>query len=264
MKLTANIMVYNEEFWISKQLPHIYDFFDEIIICDGCEVNNTPNSHGFFTPNDNGLSSDNTKGVIEAFPDPDNKIRYIEHGVCGNKLELNKIMYDKSTSDYVWLIDADEFYLLDKMSGIKKYLIENTEINQINFRMRHFIDFDSCIHMEGGERWGDNIDICRIFRKEVGNNFTTHRPPTIQFKTAGRIIGRDESLTNRWIMYHYPYVFEWQVERKSIFYPNGQELKRLISSWRENHNIPLLYGSKTIPFSGKHPEVIDKYLKGKI
>lgn len=261
MKLTAIILALNEEFWLRLQLDHIYDFFDEILIIEGTERK----SGGHGVPNEfvskDGLSVDRTKVVIESFDDKDNKIKHIRHGFCNDKVELCNIAYEQSTGDYVWEIDADEFYPLGMMNSIKNYLINNTDVNQINFRMLFFLDFENCIHGRQGERWGDNIDICRIFRKETGNKFISHRPPVIKYNTPGRIIMRDESLKNSWVMYHYGYVFDWQVERKAKFYPDGYMYRQLWDAWKKDHNKPFMRGSKTELFGGKVPEVIEKYIE---
>jgi hypothetical protein len=263
VKLSANIMALNEDFWIDKQLNHIYDFFDEIVICEGTELKTSSGRIGFERDavSVDGLSTSNMAEVIESFPDPDNKIKYIKIGICNNKVDMNNVMYNNSTGDYVWEIDADEFYHHETMDNIKNYLSSNKDVNQINFRMHHFIDFNNSIHRDGGEGWGDNAAVCRIFRKEVGNRFITHRPPTITYKTPGKIITREESLQNGWIMYHYGYVFDSQVERKTSYYPDGEEKEELIKKWRLDHTQPLINGSKTKEFTGKHPEIIEKYIK---
>jgi hypothetical protein len=263
MKITAFILALNEEFWLDLQLKHIYDFFDEIIIIEGTEIK----SNGFGVPKEyvskDGLSIDRTKEVIESFNDDKNKIKYIRHGFCNDKTELCNIAYNESKGDYVWQIDADEFYTLDMMKNIKNYLTTNN-INQINFRMFFFLDFHNCIHGKQGAIWGDNIDICRIFRKEQGNRFNGHRPPSINYKNNGRVIKRDESLANGWVMYHYGYVFDWQIERKSKFYPDGGSYKVLWDQWKRDHNKPFMRGSRTRLFKGQQPEIITSYLEKKI
>lgn len=262
MRLSANIMVYNESFWLKKQLEHIYDFFDEIIICEGVERKLHNRDIGVQDiAIKNNLSDDITLQILKKFKDPHKKIKFIPYGLCDNKVELTKAMYANSIGDYVWEIDADEFYHIKTMKDIKEHLSKNPDINQINFRMYHFIDLNNYIHGENGKNWGDNIPIRRIFRNEKGNNFVSHRPPTINYKTKGRVIDREDSLKLGWVMYHYGYVFDWQVNKKATYYPDGQVMKNLKEVWKKDHSKPLLYGSKTEEFKGEHPEIIEKYLK---
>lgn len=262
VSISANIMLINEEFWIQKQLEYIYDFFDEIVICEGCELKNYPSDIGFNKGiTDHGFSTDRTREIIENFPDPENKIKFITQGFCNDKVQLSQQMYEISTGDYVWQIDCDEFYTHNCRNEIKDFLTSNKDVNQINFRMYHFIDFNNCIHGENGKSWGDNIPIRRVFRKETDNNFISHRPPTINYRTPGRVVDRDQSLNYGWVMHHYGYVFDWQVNKKANYYPDGKMMKRLKEAWKKDHTLPLLYGSKTEPFKGKHPEIIERFLK---
>jgi hypothetical protein len=63
-----------------------------------------------------GLSLDNCSAQIRLFPDPLNKIRYIQHGWTGSggeaaKSEMRNRYLERCTSDLLLVIDADEFYL---------------------------------------------------------------------------------------------------------------------------------------------------------
>ena len=267
LKITAGIIVLNEEFWLKLQLQYIYNFFDEIIICEGAEIRNKISNFGavkgLYT--DDGLSIDRTFEIIKNFPDPDNKIIYHRYGFCNNKNDMFNWIYENATCDYLWHIDADEFYYYKVMKDVKEFLINNTDVNQINFRMYHFWgSFDDCIHGVGGKNWGDNVPICRVFRVEQSNKFISHRPPTIKYYTPGKIINRDETYSKGWVMYHYGYVFEWQLNIKEKFYPDGDIYRKCFDNWKKNKNAKLIKGSQTIPFENEHPEIIQKYLKGEI
>ena len=63
-----------------------------------------------------GLSLDNCASQIRLFPDPENKLRYIQHGwtVCDGeaaKSEMRNRYLESCASDLLLVIDADEFYL---------------------------------------------------------------------------------------------------------------------------------------------------------
>jgi hypothetical protein len=257
MKISANILALNEEFWIKLQLDHIYDFFDEIVICEGAEKGRVKKPFC----DDDGLSVDNMKEVIENYPDPQNKIKYKRFGWCADKVNMCNWMYQNSIGDYVWQIDSDEFYLLDVMQKIKTYLETHEDVNQIEFRVYHFWSgFTDCIHGPGST-WGDDGPWKRIFRREENNKLVTHRPPTVKYKTKGRTITRNDSYNQKWVLYHYGYVFAWQFKFKDMYY-GFKKYRTLRDAWKKNKKQPLVRGSRTMKFNGEHPEIIKKLLNG--
>jgi len=63
-----------------------------------------------------GLSLDNCASQIRLFPDPSNKLRFVQHGwtVCDGeaaKSEMRNRYLESCSSDLLLVIDADEFYL---------------------------------------------------------------------------------------------------------------------------------------------------------
>ena len=243
-------MVFNEAFWIEQQLNHIYEIFDEIIICDGAERKHN-SGHGISNPPPSGKSTDNLNVILDKFDDYQNKIKYIPYGLCNDKVEMCNEMYSKSSSEYIWEIDADEFYHITTMKEILE-LLKTTNINQINFPLLHFIDFNHIIAHNNTNKWGADGNVRRIFKHEPNNKFISHRPPTINYKSNGKIITGNESKTKNWLLYHYSYVFDWQRQRKATFYPNGNKVHTDIKSWMHDHT-KKINNSSTEPFIGNHP-----------
>ena len=134
-KITVGIIALNEEEYIEYSLKNIYDTADEIIIVEGStklwrEAN--PD-----TVKSDGSSIDKTAEIIKNFPDPENKITLIQ-GKWEDKLEMRNQYMQKAKGDYIWLVDADEFYKKEDQKKLRKFLIENPDVEEVRWPFRNF------------------------------------------------------------------------------------------------------------------------------
>ena len=106
-------------FW--AQLEHLYSFSDEIFITEGA----TKASDHYWDGDtswltSDGHSTDETISIIKSFPDPQNKITLIQKdGFWNGKTEMCNEWSKRATGNYLWQIDADEFYLRKDILKIK-------------------------------------------------------------------------------------------------------------------------------------------------
>lgn len=280
MKIDFVMIVFNADPFIKLNLENLYPFANRIIIIEG------PVLHyqklGFKS------STDNTIKNIKEFPDPENKI-FLESACWNSKNEMVKAQEKYFNGDFVWAIDADEFYKKEDTEKVIKYLKENSNCYSMAFRLRSFFGgFER--YISGFE---ENFEVIRIQRITKGSYWKTHRPPTMWFmpenKTCKEIGHIDHYTTDNWgiRIYHYSHVFPSQVKAKMAYYysrdPNGIIKKywdNLYVPWMKakteqeklnieilpqfqgvQENTPQIRGEAyTKQFDNEHPEIIKKYM----
>jgi hypothetical protein len=104
----------NEEEFIGAWLSYHYDVFDRIILCEGAA-----RDYPRVAVTADGLSADRTAELIRAFPDPEDKIAFVQHGWAGPeqnpddsvpaKIELRNGYATLIDEGYVFTLDVDEF-----------------------------------------------------------------------------------------------------------------------------------------------------------
>jgi Glycosyl transferase family 2 len=104
----------NEEAFIGSWLEYHYEAFDRIILCEGA-ARDYPRP----TVTADGLSADRTAAVIRAFPDPQAKLTFVQHGWAGPphnpddsipaKIGLRNAYAALIDDGYVFTLDVDEF-----------------------------------------------------------------------------------------------------------------------------------------------------------
>jgi hypothetical protein len=102
MKTTFATICLNEAEFIGLNLRQHYDHCDEWIIVEGADKR-------YPRATEQGLSVDDTAEIIRSFPDPDKKIRFIQHGWAADKCELRNRYADWCDDGVVVVFDADEF-----------------------------------------------------------------------------------------------------------------------------------------------------------
>jgi len=121
LKLTALMIVINEEDWVWWSLRSIYDVVDHIVIVEGVAKDKWKEFGSF---DRFGLSLDNTEGEIERFIeeyDSEGKIKYIQAGfqpTIGTLRELALRECPKDT-DYILVADADHLYDESQLQQVK-------------------------------------------------------------------------------------------------------------------------------------------------
>lgn len=278
MKISFGMIVFNGDYVLEENLGTIYPFAHEIIISEG------PVKHyqklGF------NQSTDKTIDIIKSFPDPDNKIKLIQEK-WENKDQMCNAFLKPMTGDYVWHVDSDEIYLPSDIEKIIQYLENNkSTCYSMSFKLKSFYGgFHN--YISGFE---ETFEVHRIKKIIPGQSkWKTHRPPTMIWPPTGQTCKQmghvGHHTTDKWgvRIFHYSFVFPTQVKAKTKFYydrdPKGivpQYWDKLFVPWMRAENnedkyiiekptqgvhvwLPHRRGDcYTKPYSGKHPEMIEK------
>ena len=135
----------------------------------------------------NGHSCDGTLEVLRRFQaeeDPEHKLSVVTaedeghpNGFWpGEKHEMSQAYARRTTGNYLWQVDVDEFYLEEDMPRIIALL--ETGITQISFPMLQF--WGGIGFRENGEWLSVYFtQIHRLFAWGEGYCYVTHRPPTV-------------------------------------------------------------------------------------
>lgn len=273
MKITAGTIVFNGEKFmpagmLQAQLQQLYYLADEIIIVEGATkadgVNHYIDGDATWCTED-GRSTDNTVKIIQNFPDPENKITLIEGKSFWNgKTQMCNEWSRRATGDYLWQVDADEFYHRADIDKIK-IILEKYDPTAVHFFANHFWgDYSHCINESSPYTWGNNLPWQRIFKHLPGCKWERHEPPTYILPDGTdcnkvRIVPREETLRVGLKMYHYSYVTPEQIQFKSRFY-NQLWTQETYNQWLRDQTT-LVNGSRTVTFTGQHPEWLRDVIK---
>lgn len=285
IKMSFGIIVFNGGYMLKENLESIYPFAHDIAIVEG------PVS--YYRKLGHKTSTDNTVQIIKSFPDPKNKIKFVQ-GQWNEKDDMCNQYMKMVKGDYIWEIDCDEFYKQEDMENVIKYLSEpKNNCFSMSFRLRSFYG--------GLERYisgfEENFEVHRIKRMIPGKSkYTTHRPPTMLWPPTGKPcinMGKhvDHYMSHKlwgiWI-YHYSHTFPKQVKAKMKYYADldgtGKNIiqdywNRLFVPWMRANTeekkllvekpfkgvqewVPSRRGDAyTAAFKGEHPEVIRKNME---
>ncbi len=118
MHVTVGIICLNESDLIAVNLANHYSIADKIVVVEGAD-------RRFPNATKEGLSTDDTAEIVRAFPDPDRKIAFIQHGWAGCKSELRNRYCELAEDGILLAVDVDEFLspqsaasLLDRLEGL--------------------------------------------------------------------------------------------------------------------------------------------------
>jgi len=270
MKISTGTIVLNAAsilpqgmFW--AQLEHLYSFSDEIFITEGA----TQASDHYWDGDtswltSDGHSTDETINIIKSFPDPQNKITLIQRdGFWNGKTEMCNEWSKRATGNYLWQVDADEFYLREDILKIKN-LLNSESPDAVHFYANHFWGgWKSCID-EKGLGWGNNLPWMRIFKHDPGSKWKSHEPPEYILADGkscndGKVASRDHTLKLGIKMFHYSYVCQSQIDFKTRFFKNNS-YPEMWGNWKKDNSYPLINGDKTVEYLGRHPESIQKII----
>ncbi len=271
------MIVLNGEPFIRYNLRALYPFAHEIIIVEGA----VPQAAVVATMD--GHSTDSTLHTLREFQrdeDPEQKLIIVtaeEEGYPngfwpGEKHEQSQAYARRSTGNWLWQVDVDEFYQPEDMAWIINELSSNQSIYTVSFKQIQFwggIDYYTdgwYLRHYGGEVFH------RLFRWAPGYTYATHRPPTVtnengvNLRELGHLRAHD--LAHRKIfLYHYSLVFPHQVTGKSAYYAqvNWGSFRRMNDWASENfahlknpyrvHNV-YQCPSWLEHYCGSHPEQI--------
>ena len=156
----------NEQKFIGLSLYQHYDFCDKWVLVEGTCL-------GYPTRKvtENGFSKDLTPKIIEIFPDPKNKIRYIQYGWTtydgeDAKSELRNEYLKYINEDILIVLDADEFYKYEDLKEAVEKL-DNPKIHGVTLPQVHF--WKNTKQYITGEYY--DISHTRIYRNIIGMKY---------------------------------------------------------------------------------------------
>lgn len=272
MRISFGMIVVNGEPFIRYNLENIYPHAHEILIVEGAVEKfrhaATPDGH----------SLDNTVKIIKEFPDPEHKIKLIQHsGFWSEKDEMANAYMEQCTGDYIWQVDVDEFYQPQDIEKVRNFLSDNHEVTRVDIQTINFWHGFKAV-MQGASYCYGADQFRRIFKYRPGYRYLTHRPPTV-IDEDGNVCGDARVVTAAELaarldvyMYHYSYVFEEGVKSKADYYARmgwrgcEEGTKWAETAWTKLTN-PLRVHlidfppSWIIPFQGEHPALIRRMIR---
>jgi len=238
------MIVLNGQPFIRHNLSAIYPFAHQIVVVEGaCRA-------AAALSTTTGHSTDGTLEELRAFvseEDRETKVQIVTaederypDGFWPEKDEMSQAYARRASGNYLWQIDVDEFYREADLSTILKMLEEEPGISGMAFRTRPFwggFDYFS----DGFQLRRGAGDFYRLFSWGPGYQYVTHRPPTVvdpdgQDVREARFISASRLARRGIYMYHYSFVFPFQVQAKVAYYGElGPHLLKKRELWARNY-----------------------------
>lgn len=229
------MIVLNGEPFLRYNLKSLYPFAHQIIVVEGAAIG----AKNIATTD--GHSRDKTLEILRNFKkekDPENKLVIVtaeDEGYAngfwpGEKDEQSQAYAKRTTGNYLWQIDVDEFYRTEDMRKILHMLKEAPEITAVTFKQITFWGgFDYIT--DGWYLKRGNTYCHRLFKWDKNYEYKTHRPPTV-CNTKGKDLRKIkwcsdlQTAKENIFLYHYSLVFPKQVQEKSDYYKNAKWVRR--------------------------------------
>jgi len=259
-RITFGIIVLNGEPFIRYTLRALYPYAHEIIVVEGA----THGAKNVATPD--GHSRDTTLATLHQFKadeDPHDKLTIItQDGFWSEKDEMSQAYAERSTGDYLWQVDVDEFYMPDDIQAVIDQLHENPSITAVSFKTLTFWGAPDYVVDGWYLRRGAEV-YHRLFKWGEGYTYVTHRPPTVH-DSHSQDMSQIYQVMADVPMYHYSLLLPKQVIEKCDYYSYAEWAKRQGAlDWANNaylalnrpyhvHNIEQ-YPSWLERYTGQHP-----------
>jgi len=273
-KITFGMIVLNGEPFVRYNLRSLYPFAHQIIVVEGA----CPAARNIATPD--GHSRDTTIETLrrfEAEEDPDDKLIIVTaeddghpNGFWpGEKDEMSQAYAKRTTGNYLWQVDSDEFYKHEDIItiiGLMNAGIGAISVPQITF-------WGSLDYLANGFFLIRGFtEVWRVFQWAPGYRYAGHRPPTVvdengsDLRNGRHMLARDTRKLGI-CMLHYSLLFPKQVQEKSDYYAHIEwsDYKRM-QKWADQsfrtirrpfrvHNV-YEHPSWLEKYSGGHPTAI--------
>jgi 4-hydroxy-2-oxoglutarate aldolase len=203
MRISFCLICYNEAYLIRQQLINLYPHAYEIIIVEGRST-----ELGDKFPK----TRDKTLQIIRDFPDPDNKIILITKDTWVGKDAMVAAYYNKATGDYVWHIDADEFYTPECIEGTRAYIDKTQTLNYSHHEYYYYRYYNVVVAKDGTKKFWNRP--ARIHKKKQGL-VLIHRPQIIRGSAPKDIRPVPKEIG---IRHHYSIMDLEKVAMKAQFY----------------------------------------------
>ncbi|HZX48788.1 MAG TPA: methyltransferase domain-containing protein [Nitrospirota bacterium] len=277
-QITFGIIVLNGEPFVKYNLRALYPFAHQIIVVEGA----APAAKAVASAN--GHSLDGTLEAVRRFKtedDIESKVTIVTaedeghpDGFWAEKDEMSRAYAMRATGNYLWQIDADEFYLPKDIQTVIDMLSSDPEIKTISFPMYTF--WGAPDYLVNGF-FLEKFSVHRLFAWGSGYQYTTHRPPTViddklsdlrklKWITAGQMKSKGMYL------FHYELLFPKQVIEKCRYYASvgwTSELRQA-DDWANKcyltitkpFRVHMMYGhlSWLERFRGEHPPQVTQMM----
>lgn len=281
-KVTFGFIVLNGQPFLEYNLRYLYAFAHQIIVVEGACIAASSMA------TQNGHSLDGTLDFLlkaKEKQDPENKIILVTaedegrpNGFWDEKDQMSQAYASRTTGDWLWQVDYDEFYLEEDIEKILRWLKNDPSVDGFSFPFHQF--WGSFHSVEKGEFLSYRFpSVRRLFKWGPGYRYIQHRPPTV-VDSAGIDLSK-----KRWIshclmqqqgiyMYHFSCVFPRQAYQRVGYYQNVRWTKDFEKNnrWVED----VFYGLKTPlflgeskrryyqwlePFDGRFPDIIQQMIQ---
>lgn len=217
MKIAVTLIVFNGSPYLEKWVNHYLNCTDVDYVCiaEGA-TQNMVDVLGLETPN----STDNTIDVLNLHRNNPKLIYKIATKPYYEKVEQQNTYMElvPEDTDYIFVADSDEFYHYSDIHSIKNNL-QTHGYTYVEFFMYHFWKNTHTIGI-GGNGWGYNQPIDRIFKYHKGAKFTNHRPITL-LNDKGISVKEINPLYAKFnpvYCFHYSYITLKNVYEKMLYY----------------------------------------------
>lgn len=276
-RVTFGILALNAQPFLEANLRAIYPFAHQIIVVEGA----VRSARRLATAE--GHSTDGTLEMLHRFQaeqDPQHKLEIVlaqevgyADGLWPEKDEMSQAYAERAMGDWLWQVDADEFYLPEDMAAVLAMLDQEPQITAVSFPYLEFFGSFGAL-ITGKWHLHDHPRFHRLFSWGPGYQYASHRPPTV-LDAHGRDL---RSL--QWIadprrdgqpifLRHYSYVLPKQARQKVDYYAgvNWTDEFRENQRWYDESYIalrnPFFLGERGFPifqwlerFKGEHPPEI--------
>jgi len=243
-RVTFGMIVLNGQPFIRHNLGAIYPFAHQIIVVEGaCRA-------AAALSTTSGHSTDGTLEELRAFvseEDREAKVQIVTaedegylDGFWPEKDQMSQAYARRATGNYLWQIDVDEFYHEADLRTILRMLEGDPGVSGMAFRTKPFWGgFD--YFTDGFELRRGARDFRRLFAWGPGYSYVTHRPPTVvdsrgQDVRSARFVSATRLARRGIYMYHYSFVFPFQVRAKLAYYGElGPHLLEKRELWARNY-----------------------------
>lgn len=228
-RITFGMIVLNGMPFVPYNLRTLYPFAEQIVVAEGAAAG----AAGIAGPD--GHSRDGTLDELRRFSeeeDPEGKLVVVtaeDEGHPdgfwpGEKDEQSRAYASRAEGDYLWQIDADEFYLPQHLQLITRLLAADPRITAATFP-QVTIWSSLGIAVDGWYLHRGRGDVHRVFRWGEGYAYAGHRPPTVLDERGRdtRSLGWLDPRATRRLgirMLHYSLLFPQQVRDKVEYYSN--------------------------------------------
>lgn len=247
MKLSVVAPVLNEEFFLPLYLESVLVYADEVIFLDGGSTDRTIEIIKFFQEKCRNL---------KLFRQPQEGVPYSDDW---NEGARRNFLIDAATGDWILALDADEI-MDDSFALRKEELLSRPQVDAYGFALVSFWQnpFTIRVNVPGDPHW--QTTKYALFRNNKRIRYAGRRHHPILLYDGKPFWEAKERLAEypEIKLYHYHYALGPRIK----FNDNRRgDVNRLNNMGEPDWTFtPPNYAIKTMPFTGNHPRVIQRFL----